>query len=147
MSAKIEQTKMNQNNSTHPILLFDGVCNLCNASVNFIIDHDAKKQFRFAALQSDFGQAALKKHNIDPQKTDSLVLLIDDKFFVRSAAALRTSTRLSFPLPLLGIFLAIPAILRDPVYNFIARNRYKWFGKSDTCRIPTPELKSRFISE
>ena len=132
---------------TGPILLFDGVCNLCNASINFIIDHDLKKQFKFAALQSEFGQEQLKKHSIDSQKTDSLVLLIGEKYYVRSAAALRVGIRLKFPLPLLGIFLIVPPFMRDPVYNYIARNRYRWFGKSETCRIPTPELKNRFISE
>ena len=127
------------------ILLFDGVCNLCNGAVNFIIDRDPKSHFKFAALQSEFGQEQLKSLGFNQSDFDSLVLLSEGKVFKKSSAALRIAGKLKGLYPLLKVFLIVPPIIRDGVYDIIARNRYKWFGKRDECRIPTPELRSRFI--
>lgn len=125
--------------------MFDGVCNLCNGAVNFIIDNDPKGHFQFAALQSDFGQQKLAALGFDQAAFDSLVLLQGDEVFTKSSAALRIAKQLKFPYPLLYVFIILPPFLRDAVYNLIARNRYKWWGKRDSCRMPTPELQSRFV--
>ncbi|MGO4911963.1 MULTISPECIES: thiol-disulfide oxidoreductase DCC family protein [unclassified Leeuwenhoekiella] len=127
------------------IILFDGVCNLCNGAINFIIKQDSKAVFKFASLQSETGMRLLKKHKIDPQKTDSIILVEEDKVSVKSTAALRISRFLDKGYPLLYGFMIIPGFIRNYVYDFIARNRYKWFGKKESCMIPTPELKSRFL--
>lgn len=129
------------------IILFDGVCNLCNNSVQFVIKRDKKDIFRFAALQSDPGQQLLKERGIDPEETDSIVLIEPDMaYYTRSQAAIEIASELGGGWPLLRIFEHIlPRTLRDGLYNFIARNRYKWFGKKDQCMIPTPELKAKFL--
>jgi len=127
------------------ILLFDGVCNLCNGAVNFIIDHDPTGHFKFAALQSEFGQEQLQKLGFDQADFDSLVLLSGDKVYKKSSAALRIARKLNGLYPLLYGFMIIPPFIRHAVYDLIARNRYKWFGKRDSCRMPTPELRSRFV--
>ena len=127
------------------IVLFDGLCNFCNNSVNFIIDHDPKGHFRFAALQSDFGRQKLKEQGYHTQKMDSLVLLSGDKVYKKSSAALRIARKLSGFYPLLYGLMIIPPFIRHGVYDLVARNRYKWFGKRDACRVPAPELKSRFL--
>ena len=126
-------------------MLFDGVCNLCNGAVNFIIDHDPKSKFKFAALQSDFGQEQLQLLGFDQKEFDSLVLLSKGKVYKKSSAALRIAKKLSGLYPLLYGFIILPSFIRDGVYNIIAKNRYKWFGKQDACRIPTPDLKARFV--
>ncbi|PIQ26386.1 hypothetical protein COW36_14615 [bacterium (Candidatus Blackallbacteria) CG17_big_fil_post_rev_8_21_14_2_50_48_46] len=126
-------------------VLFDGVCNLCNASVQFIIDRDPKAKFHFASLQSEVGQELLKAHKLPTEGFSSLVLLENDLVYIRSTGALRIARQLQY-LRWMGLFLVIPAFIRDSVYDFIARNRYRWFGKQESCRIPTPELKSRFLS-
>lgn len=123
-------------------VLFDGVCNLCNASVNFIIDRDPKGYFRFAALQSDAAKALGETVTGDP---DSVILYEDGKRYDKSTAALRIARRLSGLWPVLYMGIIVPRPIRDVVYRFIARNRYKWFGKSDACRLPSPELKARFL--
>ncbi|HWP48861.1 MAG TPA: thiol-disulfide oxidoreductase DCC family protein [Candidatus Limnocylindrales bacterium] len=127
------------------IVLFDGVCNFCNASVNFVMDRDPEKHIRFAPLQSEAGQRLLKKFNLSPTALDTLILIEGEKFYTRSAAALRIAKRLQGLWPLLYIFIVVPPFIRDAVYDFIARNRYSWFGKTETCRVPTPELKERFL--
>ncbi|WP_422354772.1 thiol-disulfide oxidoreductase DCC family protein [Roseivirga pacifica] len=127
------------------VLLFDGVCNLCNGAVNFIIDHDPKGHFKFAALQSDFGQEKLKALGYSQQNFDSLVLLSGDKVYKKSSAALRIAKKLSGLYPLLYVFIIIPPFIRHGVYDIIAKNRYKWWGKRDSCRMPTPELRARFV--
>lgn len=132
-------------NKDHDILLFDGVCNLCNSSVNFIIDRDPKKHFKFAALQSDFGQSKLKELGFNQEEFDSLVLLSKGKVYRKSSAALRIAKKLNGLWPLLYIFILIPPFIRHGIYDIIGKNRYKWFGKQDSCRMPTPELKQRFI--
>ena len=131
--------------NNNPIILFDGVCNLCNNSVQFVIKHDKKSKFRFAALQSDTGQALLKKYNLPKQGFDSFVLLQNEKVYLKSTAALQVAKQLDGPIKLLGGFIIVPAFIRNAVYNFIAKNRYKWFGKKHHCMIPTPTLQSRFL--
>ncbi len=127
------------------IVLFDGVCNLCNASVNFIIDNDRKKHFRFAALQSKAGRAILKKFNFSATHIDTLVLVEGGKIYTRSDAALHIAKKLKPPLPLLFSLMFVPPFVRDAVYVTIAKNRYRWFGEREYCRVPAPELKDRFL--
>lgn len=129
----------------HKIILFDGVCNLCNASVNFVIQRDKKDVFRFAALQSEIGKKYISKFNINPNETDSIILIDGEKCYVKSTAALYISKSLSGGYPLLYGFIIIPTFIRNWVYDFVAKNRYKWYGKKENCMIPTPELKEKFI--
>ena len=137
---------MNQLSTGNKIVLFDGVCNLCNNSVQFIIKRDRKKQFRFASLQGNFGQKFLKKHNLPADNFNSFILLEDEKVYTRSAGALRMLKHLGGGWSLFYAFMILPKFIRDVVYNWVARNRYKWFGKQDACMIPTPELKERFLN-
>ncbi|HTN00070.1 MAG TPA: thiol-disulfide oxidoreductase DCC family protein [Pedobacter sp.] len=127
------------------VIFFDGVCNLCNGAVQFTIQRDHHSLFRFSSLQSDFAKAKLKPLNIDPDQGDSFVLLENGKVYQRSTAALRVARRLNGFWPLLYGFIIVPRFLRDAIYNFVAKNRYKWFGKKETCWVPTPELRERFI--
>ena len=127
----------------NPVIFFDGVCNLCNSSVQFVIKRDKRKTFRFASLQSNASKEALPQELTEGLQ--SLVLLDEGKTYSKSTAALLISRRLSGVWPALSIFLIIPKFVRDGLYDFVAKNRYKWFGKSDSCMIPTPEMKSRFI--
>jgi predicted DCC family thiol-disulfide oxidoreductase YuxK len=127
------------------IILFDGVCNLCNDSVVFMIKRDKKDVLRYAALQTEFGQKMIEKHKIDSSKIDSIILIDNDKYYYKSTAALRIARHLKGAYPLLVIFLILPAFMRDWIYDIIARNRYKWFGKKESCMIPTPELKGKFL--
>ena len=127
-------------------ILFDGVCNLCNNSVQLVIKYDKRDLFRFAALQSDFGMALAAKLDIDTSKADSIILINEDqKHWIKSSAALRVARYMSGAYPLLSIFLIVPSFLRNIVYDFIARNRYKWYGRQESCMIPTPELKAKFL--
>lgn len=127
------------------IVLFDGVCNLCNSSVVFIIKRDKEDRFRFTALQETPGLSLIEKYGIDTRKTDSIILIDGDKAYSRSEAALRIALHLSSVWPLLYAFTIVPGFIRNWVYDIIARNRYKWFGRKDVCMIPTPELKSKFL--
>lgn len=127
------------------IVLFDGVCNLCNSSVQFIIKRDKKKQFRFASLQGNYGQAFLKKYNLPADNFNSFILLEDDKVYTRSTGALRMLKHLGGGWNMFYGFIILPKFIRDGVYNWVARNRYKWFGKRDECMIPTRDLKERFL--
>ncbi len=128
------------------IILFDGVCNLCNGAVQFIIKHDKKDIFRFASLQSETGQQLVEERGLDPTEIDSIMLIEPGvAYYRKSTAALQISRDLSGGYRLLKSFLGIPEGLRDSIYDFIARNRYKWFGKKKQCMIPTPELKSKFL--
>lgn len=128
-----------------PIILFDGVCNLCNRGVQFIIKKDKKKKFLFASLQGKTGQEVLKKFNLQANDLNSFILADGDKIYTRSTAALRIAKQLSGVWKLLYGYMIVPRFIRDAVYNWIARNRYKWFGKKDECMVPTPELKERFL--
>ena len=128
------------------LILFDGVCNLCNSSVQFVIKRDKKDKFRYAALQSEIGQEIIEKFKIDTSKTDSIILYSNNKgISYKSTAAFKIASKLGFPTNILSLFLIIPAIIRNVVYDYIAKNRYKWYGKKDHCMIPTPELKSKFL--
>lgn len=129
-----------------PIVLFDGVCNLCNASVNRIIDRDPGDTFRFAALQSEVGRSLAAEHGIDADRLGSLVLIEDGQAYVRSTAALRIARRLNGPLRLLWPLVIVPAPLRDLVYRLVANNRYRLFGKRDRCRLPTEQDRARFLA-
>lgn len=128
------------------VVLFDGVCNLCNQSVLFIIRRDPKQKFRFAALQSAFGQEVLGRHHLDPSALYSIILVDGDSVVDRSTAALRIARELSGLWPLLYVFIVVPPFLRNWIYDWISRNRYRWFGKKDECMIPTPDLKARFVN-
>ena len=130
---------------TNPILLFDGVCNLCNGAVQFVIKFDSKNTLRFTALQSDTGQQILEHFNLPKEDIFSVILVENGKVYVRSSAALRMYKNMGGFWSLMYLFIIIPRPVRDAVYNFIAKNRYKWFGKKESCMIPTPELKSRFL--
>lgn len=128
------------------VIYFDGVCNLCNSSIQFVIKHDKNDHFRFASLQSDFAKTALGKENIDSDDMESIILeTADGKIYKRSSAVLRIASKLGFPINWLSIFLVVPKFIRDGVYRYIGRNRYKWFGKQDNCMIPTPELTKKFL--
>ena len=127
------------------IILFDGVCNLCNSSVNFIIDHDKKNDFRFASLQSEAGQDLLKKFHLNVKDFDSIILIENGKHYQRSSAVLKIVKKFPGLWKLLYLFIIVPKPLRDFVYDNIADNRYKWFGKKESCRVPTPELKEKFL--
>jgi predicted DCC family thiol-disulfide oxidoreductase YuxK len=131
---------------SQPILFFDGVCNLCNAAVTFVIERDPTVHFRFASLQSDMGRDVLKQLGQSPEHFDSFILWENGLFYERSTAALLVARRLSGAWPLLYSFMIVPKPIRDAVYGFIARNRYRWFGKRDACMLPTPELKTRFLA-
>jgi predicted DCC family thiol-disulfide oxidoreductase YuxK len=128
------------------IVLFDGVCNLCNSAVTFIIENDKKDVFRFASLQSEIGRKLVEERGIDPEELDSIVLIDPGvAYYRKSTAALEISRELSGGYSLLKNFLFIPESLRDSIYNFVANNRYKWYGKKESCMVPTPELKSKFL--
>ena len=128
------------------IVLFDGVCNLCNSAVTFIIEHDKKDVFRFASLQSEIGRKLVEERGMDPEELDSIVLIDPGvAYYRKSTAALEISRELSGGYSLLKNFLFIPESLRDGIYNFVANKRYKWYGKKESCMISTPELKSKFL--
>jgi predicted DCC family thiol-disulfide oxidoreductase YuxK len=128
------------------LILFDGVCNLCNTSVQYVIKHDKKNSFMFTALQSDVGQQIIKDYNIDTSKTDSILLYTPQTGVVsKSTAALKIAQNLGFPQNVMSIFFIVPPFIRNGVYDYIAKNRYKWYGKKESCMIPTPELKSKFL--
>ena len=128
------------------LILFDGVCNLCNSSVQFVIKHDKNNHFLFAPLQGEIGMKIIDFYKIDTSKVDSIILYSPEKgIFSKSTAALKIASRLSFPINLTSIFLIIPAFIRNSVYDFIAKNRYRWFGKKEFCMIPSPELKNKFL--
>lgn len=134
--------------TTDRIVFFDGVCNLCNGAVQLIIDHDRHALFRFAPLQSDLARKLLSERGavVDPAEMDSVILLEGDRVYQRSDAALRIARRLDAPWPVAYALIVVPRFVRDAVYKLIARHRYRWFGRSETCRVPTPELRARFLA-
>ncbi|MBD1261343.1 thiol-disulfide oxidoreductase DCC family protein [Maribacter polysiphoniae] len=128
------------------IVLFDGVCNLCNRSIQFIIRHDKKDEFRFATLQGDLGKQLVKERHIDTDTVDSIILIEPGvAYYTKSTAALKIGTSFGGAWKLLTVLELIPSSLSDIVYDFVARNRYQWYGKMDACMIPTPELKAKFL--
>ena len=138
---------MGEEHSTanHSIILFDGVCNLCNASVQFIIKRDPRAQFKFASLQSEVGMSLLQKYNLPAHSLRSILLIMDNKVYDRSSAALHIARKLNGPWPWMYGFIVVPPFIRDFIYNWVAHNRYSWFGKREECMIPTPDIQSRFI--
>ena len=131
----------------NPVLIFDGVCELCNASVDFILKWEKKPEILFTANQNPPGRALLQQFGEDPDAVSTVYLVQNGKLYKQSTAALRIARMLMFPWFLAYGFIIVPPFLRDLVYKFIARNRYRWFGKKDTCRIPTPEEIARFLLE
>ena len=134
--------------TSHPfsaIVLFDGVCNLCNGAVAFIIARDRRAQFGFASLQSDAGRRLLRELSGDDALPDTFVLVEDGRMFTQSTAALRIARRLGFPWSLAALLTVLPRAIRDGAYRLVARNRYRWFGKRETCMMPTADLRRRFL--
>ncbi len=129
-----------------PIVLFDGVCNYCNGMVNFFIRQDRKKIVRFAALQSEAGQRLLERYGLPKENFDSFILIDRGKMYKSSTAGLRLYNQLPWYWKWTQLFWIVPKFIRDAVYDVIAKNRYKWFGKIETCMLPTPEVRSRFVS-
>ena len=128
-----------------PVILFDGVCNFCNGVINFIIKQDKHKKLRFAALQSEAGQQLLKQYHLPTENFDSFILIDKGKVYKSSTAGLKLYNQLPWYWKWTQLFWIFPPFIRDAVYNFIARNRYKWFGKKEQCMIPTADVRSRFL--
>ena len=128
------------------LVLFDGVCNFCNGSVNFIIEHDTGNYFRFAPLQSEIAQNLLEKYKIDKAETDSVILIENDTAYTHSTAALRIARKLDGFWAWFYGFIVVPKFIRDFFYKLFAKNRYRLFGKKDACMMPTPEIREKFIS-
>jgi predicted DCC family thiol-disulfide oxidoreductase YuxK len=130
----------------HPVLLFDGVCNLCNGSIQFVIEHDPEATFRFAPLQSAVAQELLRECGYEGATLDSVVLVDDGECYDKSDAVIRAARHLGFPYSLLGPFGVVPSRLRNVFYDFVAERRYRWFGKRDQCMMPTPDIEQRFLA-
>lgn len=128
-----------------PIIVFDGVCNLCSGSVQFIVRRDHAEIFKFAPVQSATGRELLIKYGIEPDAVNTFLLVENDEASVRSEAALRIAKRLSWPCRVLTVFRLMPRPLRDAIYDFIASRRYRWFGKREACVVPTPAIRARFL--
>lgn len=128
------------------IILFDGVCNLCNTSINYVIDHDKQDIFRFVSLQSDLGETIQEYLGIENKSLDTIILYVpNEAYYIKSTAAIKIINEFLGFWKLMQVFLILPSPIRDLVYNYIAKNRYKWYGKQESCRIPTPELKAKFL--
>jgi predicted DCC family thiol-disulfide oxidoreductase YuxK len=131
---------------SHAVVLFDGVCNLCNASVRFVIRHDPEGHFRFSPLQSEFAQKKLEQLGLQPGYEESMLLIAHERMSRKSTAVLKIAKKLNGIWPAFYVLMAIPAPVRDFVYDIIARHRYGLFGRKEKCMIPTPDLQSRFIN-
>lgn len=129
------------------VILFDGVCNLCNRAVNFVIKRDRKSVFKFATLQSEIGRSLLSGNEINNEDLSSFILVLNEQLYSRSTAALKVCRCLSGLWPLMYGFIIVPKFIRDFVYDIIAKNRYKWFGKKESCMVPTPFLASKFLND
>ena len=127
------------------IILFDGVCNLCEDVVQFVFKHDRRNCFHFAALQSQAGQELLEQHGLPTDTFDSFVVLQGGKMWQQSDAALQVVRHLGPPWSWLTLFSVLPKPLRDAIYDFIAKNRYRWFGKKQACLLPSPDMQDRFL--
>ena len=134
-----------QSNKKKPIILFDGICNLCNSSVKFILRHDKREQFLFSSLQSDASKKLLLQYNVKKIAMDSIVFIEDEKVYQKSSAVLKICRHLGWPWRLFLIGSYLPEKLTDSIYDFIAKNRYRWFGKKSSCTIMIPKYKNRFI--
>ncbi|WP_163853867.1 thiol-disulfide oxidoreductase DCC family protein [Paenibacillus elgii] len=129
----------------HPLVFYDGVCGFCQRVVQFIIPRDRSAAFRFVAIQSETGSRLLRRYGLDPAELNTFVLLEQGRVYTRSTAGLRVLRRLDGAWPLLYAFIVVPRPLRDVVYRWIAANRYRFFGKSDSCMLPPPEVRERFL--
>jgi predicted DCC family thiol-disulfide oxidoreductase YuxK len=136
---------VSESSQDHPLVLFDGTCNLCNGAVQFVLARDRHARFRFASLQSAAAKQALAAAGVTAALPDSIVVVHRGRVRVKSGAALAIARGLRFPWPLLSVFWLVPFPLRDLIYDWIARNRYRWFGKRDVCWVPTKELRARFL--
>jgi predicted DCC family thiol-disulfide oxidoreductase YuxK len=136
---------MQNSSEKKSIILFDGMCNFCNTSVNKIIKYDKKNVFKFAAIQSDAGKKLLTELSIDTLKIDSILLIENNTLFTKSTAVLKIAKQLSGLYKLGYAFIIIPPFIRDTIYDFIAKNRYKWFGKKESCMIPSIEVREKFL--
>ena len=132
-------------NSSSPIIIYDGVCYLCNRGVHFILKHDRKKIFNFTPFQSSFAKNLLKENNESENIGDTFILIHKGKLYNRADAALKITMLLGGKWKMLYPLYLFPKFIRNGIYNIIARNRYKWFGKADSCMMPTPEIQERFI--
>ncbi len=133
--------------NTKKIILFDGVCNLCSNTVQFIVKRDTKDVFRFVALQSEIGQKLTKERGIDTSQVDSIIVIEPGvAYYIKSDAAIEISREIGGAWSVLALFKWVPTRIRNIVYDFVARNRYTWYGKKETCMIPTPELKAKFLN-
>ena len=133
--------------NNRPIILFDGVCNFCSSSVQFVIKRDPKGKFSFCQLQSPKGKALLKLHGVSDNDLSSVILIQNNKTYQKSSAALQVARQLNKAWPLLSVFLILPAFIRDQVYDFIGNHRYKWFGKKAVCWIPDKNISGRFLDQ
>jgi predicted DCC family thiol-disulfide oxidoreductase YuxK len=133
--------------SQQAIILFDGVCNFCDASVNFVIKRDKRGYFRFAPLQEPKGGEIARKYGIDPERLDTFVLIENGRAYRKSGGALRVARRLGGLYMLAFTVIAVPAFIRDFFYDWFARHRYRWFGKKDACMVPPPEVRDRFLTD
>ncbi|SMF73763.1 Predicted thiol-disulfide oxidoreductase YuxK, DCC family [Paenibacillus uliginis N3/975] len=131
--------------SQHTIVLIDGVCHMCQGLTKFIIKRDPAGVFQFASLQSDIGKDILRQGGLPEETVDTVVVVENGTYYTRSAAALRIVRRLTFPWRLLYGFIIVPRALRDVLYKWVAKNRYRWFGQDEECMIPTPEIRRRFL--
>ncbi len=131
---------------SYDLVLFDGVCNFCNSSINFVIDHDSQKRFKFASLQSEVGQQYLAQFSRNKKDFDSVLLVKNGRVFKKSDAALHIARHLDGAWKWLYFLRWVPRVVRDMIYDLVAKNRYRIFGKSDACRLPNPELRERFLA-
>ena len=129
----------------NPVILFDGVCNLCNGSILFILNRDPSGIFRFAPLQSETGKNPLSKFDLPNDKLDSIILVENNEYYLRSTAELKILQRLGALWKIVYVFMLVPRPVRDYIYDIVARNRYKWYGKRAECMIPSSDIESRFL--
>lgn len=136
---------MNRPQKENPVILFDGVCNLCNCAVVFIINRDRSARYKFASLQSETAKKIISEFSISPDTIDSIILVENGKYYIKSTAAIKIGMKLGALWPLVYIFMWIPRAIGDYLYDVIARNRYRWFGKKQQCMIPSKEIENRFL--
>lgn len=133
--------------SDEPVILFDGQCNLCDASVQFVLDHERDHELKFAPLESEAGRAILARYGLSPDDNSTVVLIANGQVYTRSTAALRIARHLRWPWRWLAALVVIPRPIRDALYRMIATRRYRWFGRREACRVPDPELAERFLDQ
>lgn len=131
--------------NANPLVIFDGVCNLCTASVRFIVRHESAPVLRFTPVQSPAGAALLRRYGFDPAAVKTFVVIEDGALYVQSDAAIRVARYLHAPWKYLGVVVIVPRPIRDGAYDLVARHRYSWFGRMDACMVPSPALQARFV--